>query len=463
MKTSSLVGVPVHEASPPILLIEINEVSRDLLAQASRQAALPNIMRILGFDESHTFTEDKYDSGYLEPWVQWVSVHTGKPSSQHKIMHLGDVPAPSIKQIWETLSDAGVHSGVWGIMNGARRGAQNCDFFVADPWTFVEDPYPDSLLGMISFARYLAKNYLNLSPLEMVRQSLIYLGALLQNVSIPELFAATGILLDGILRFGPKHHVLGAFFEYLSVVAFIRYRQRYNPQFSVVFLNLIAHLQHRYWLSNDELSPELVYGFKVIDQAVGKLLQSLNAGETVVVADALSQENTRSEETWILYRPLDPEGFVKAMGIDCDRVEALMTYDAHVFFSDAAQARRAYEIIKAASIAGQPLFFVDQAEPGSSRFFYRVDFNRVVSPDLTFELGGRTYRFFDYFGTVGTRTGKHSQHGFAFQSRRIMPEKILNHQIHDYICAQLISSYAVVPADTAEVAHTPAVSTATSE
>ena len=27
----------------------------------------------------------------LDPWVQWVSIHTGKPSSEHKILELGKV------------------------------------------------------------------------------------------------------------------------------------------------------------------------------------------------------------------------------------------------------------------------------------------------------------------------------------------------------------------------------------
>ena len=424
-----------------ILLIELNEVSRDLLVQAAQNVCLPNITRLLSFAETRTFSEDRYDSGYLEPWVQWVSVHTGAPSSKHRIMHLGDIPDTSVKQIWETLSDHGVHTGVWGVMNGARRGARNCDFFVADPWIFAEDPHPPQLSGMISFARYLAKNHLNLSAVELSRQSFIYLGALLQNVQLPELLAATEILTKGILRFGPKHHVLGAFFEYLSAAAFLQYRKQMRPQLSIVFLNLIAHLQHNYWLSTSELSPELAYGFAVIDKVLGKLFNSARPDEIVLVADALSQVNTRSEEPWQQHRPLDPEGFLKAMGIQPERVEALMTDDAHAFFADPDTATAAFELIKSARIAGEPLFFVDRPAADPTRFFYRVNFNRQVSPEVTFQLGGRTYRFLDYFHTLGTRTGKHSQNGFVFQSRSIMPEQILNHHIHDYICAQFIPNY----------------------
>lgn len=432
----------VQHKAPRILLIELNEVNRDLLVQVCERIDLPNISRIIAFEQSRTFTDDEYDSGYLEPWVQWVSVHTGQPSSQHRIMHLGDVPDASVKQIWETLSDAGIHSGIWGVMNGVRRGARNCDFFVADPWTFVEDPHPTNLLGLISFARYIAKNYLNLSAIEVGRQSMIYLGALLENVSFRDLLAATRILVEGLAQFGPKHHVLGAFFEYLSAIAFIKYKRQYQPQFSVIFFNLLAHLQHRYWLSNKELSPHLLYGFKVVDQALGQVFASVSEDEILLVADALSQVNTLTEDLWILYRPHDPEGFVKAMGIECQQVEALMTYDAHVFFSDIAQCNSAFEILRAASINGKPLFYLDRGEATSSKFFYRVDFTDVVSPDVMFEVGGRAYKFFDYFVEVGTRTGKHSQIGFVFQSKRIMPEQLHNHQIHDYICAQLLPSFS---------------------
>lgn len=426
--------------TPRVLLIELNEVNRDLLVQACRHVALPNISKVVGSDESHTTTNDEYDSGYLEPWVQWVSVHTGRPSAEHRVMHLGDVPEPSSKQIWETLSDQGVHSGVWGVMNGVRRGAPSCDFFVADPWTFVEDPYPANLIELVSFARYLAKNYLHLSPVEMVRQSIIYLFGLLKNVSVPELFQATSIFLEGLFRFGPKQLVLGAFFEYLSAIAFLKYKRLHNPQLSIVFLNLIAHIQHRFWLSSDSFSAELVYGFKVIDKILGKLFAQTTDGELVLMANALSQVNTLHEDTWILYRPIDPEGFVRAMGIDCERVEALMTYDAHAFFRSVEECNRAFETVKEASINGRRLFFVDRGEPNSTKFFYRVDFSEPISLDAVFEFGGTRWKFADYFSAVGTRTGKHGQTGFVFQSHRIMPQSLLNHEIHDHICAYLCPS-----------------------
>ncbi len=432
-------AIAAQDKTAAILLIELNEVNRDLLVQSCQRVNLPNISRIIAFPQSTTLTGDKYDSGYLEPWVQWVSVHTGKPSSDHKIMHLGDLP--ECKQIWETLSEAGFHSGIWGVMNGARREASNCDFFVPDPWMFTENPYPANLVGLILFARYIAKNYLNLSAIEMCRQSLIYLWALIKNVGISELVAATVILVQGVLQFGPKHHVLGAFYEYLAAIAFVKAKNRYKPQFSIVFFNLLAHVQHRYWLNDKEISEPLLYGFKVIDKILGKVLASTSEDEIVVVANALSQVNTNTEDTWVLYRPRDPEGFLKAIGIDCERVEALMTHDAHVFFRSTALCDLAFDSLKKALIDGRPLFYVDRAEAASSKFFYRLEYTDVIAPDVVFVVDGRSYKFFDYFEEVATRTGKHSQTGFVFQSKRIMPERLNNHQIHDYICAQFLPSF----------------------
>jgi hypothetical protein len=86
--------------------------------------------------------------------VQWVSVHTGVPSSQHGVKNLGDVPNLAEDQIWERWSRRGLSSIVWGVMNGDRRKAENCRIFIPDPWTFSESAYPRNFQGLIALPRY---------------------------------------------------------------------------------------------------------------------------------------------------------------------------------------------------------------------------------------------------------------------------------------------------------------------
>ncbi len=415
-----------------LLLIELNEVNLDVLLNVSDKFAC--IKRLVKFPRTETFTLDEYDGGYLEPWVQWVSVHAGKPSSIHGIKHLGDIPSLSFPQLWETLGDHGIHSGVWGIMNGSRRGCQQCDFFVADPWTFSETSYPDELDKVMGLSRYIAKNYLNLSPFSLMEKSWHYGLTLLRIIGLRQMLIASNLLLEGLLKFGVRNMVLGTFFEYTAAIAFLRYKAKYRPRFTILFFNLLAHLQHHYWSDTENLSVELLFGLKAIDMALAEVLAALEADEVVLVANALSQCNTLSETPWIQYRQHDQASFLRQMNIGFERVEALMTHDAHVFFSSEKERDRAFTMLEKATIKDEPLFYVEQDLSNEKKLFYRLQFTGATTEEDFFTIDGRSHRFSQYFRKIVVRTGKHSPRGFVLQSERLMPERIANYKIHDYIC-----------------------------
>src|SRR5438270_13961953 len=113
-----------------------------MLENVARIAGLKNLQAVLRWNHAGTWTSDEYESGFLEPWVQWVSVHTGVPSSQHGIKNLGDVPNLAEDQIWERWSRRGLSSIIWGVMNGDRRKAKNCRILIPDAWTLSEGPHP---------------------------------------------------------------------------------------------------------------------------------------------------------------------------------------------------------------------------------------------------------------------------------------------------------------------------------
>ena len=51
-----------------------------------------------------TISENEYK--LLEPWIQWVSIHTGKTYDEHQVFRLGDiVEHPNLSQLFEELED----------------------------------------------------------------------------------------------------------------------------------------------------------------------------------------------------------------------------------------------------------------------------------------------------------------------------------------------------------------------
>ena len=74
-----------------MLLLELNEFNKDLLISMARKYNLRNIKAILDLNKIQTFSTEFAEHHGLDPWVQWVSIHTGVPKSIHGIKRLGDI------------------------------------------------------------------------------------------------------------------------------------------------------------------------------------------------------------------------------------------------------------------------------------------------------------------------------------------------------------------------------------
>ena len=89
-----------------LVLVALNEFDPAFFRFATSRAELPGIERLLGSQHSNTWTHDEVEKRGLDPWVQWVSIHTGSDSADHKIKHLG-----------HQFGDLGCHER----LKGARR------------------------------------------------------------------------------------------------------------------------------------------------------------------------------------------------------------------------------------------------------------------------------------------------------------------------------------------------------
>ena len=419
-----------------MLLIELNEFNGDLLRSVAQAHGLNHIREMLSWNHAATWTSDEYESGFLEPWVQWVSVHTGVPSSQHGIKNLGDVPNLAEDQIWERWSRRGLSSIVWGVMNGDRRKAENCRIFVPDPWTFSEGAHPSQFQGLIALPRYLAKNYLDFSKLVALTRGFGLVKTLFGSVKAADFVDALRILRRGIAQFGPTNAVFIVFFEYLSAMAFTRAVEQNRPDAAIIFINMLAHVQHHYWKTPDgSACPQIAFAAAAVDEILGKILARCKntASGGVAIMNALSQDCTIHEAPWILYRPNNHANLVSFLGVEASRVEPLMTYDAHVFFEAANDARDGAEILEMATIEGKRLFFVEIDDHDPLKLFYRVEMHDPVSANAEFTFGKEAARFTDHFTAIVQRTGKHNQNGDLYANFKIGRQKFQNHELSNWL------------------------------
>ncbi|MBS0623943.1 MAG: hypothetical protein JSS62_04895 [Verrucomicrobia bacterium] len=412
-----------------VLLIELNEFNRELLEQAAYELNLPHIQKILHWYRSDTLTQDTYESDFLEPWVQWVCVHTGLPSSQHHIKHLGDIPNLQTEQLWQHLSKKGFTSGIWGAMNANRADSPLNQFFLPDPWTASEHAYPAELNAILTPLRYFSQNYTNRSW-KASFQAFKELIRFLKKHRIPFMQEIPALLKNAI-RFKAKAFVFISFIEYLSTLLFLKYRQRYQPDFSLIFLNSLAHLQHHHWKA-DRISEPLAYGFRYLDRMMGHLLAEEGI---ILMTNALSQKNTNEEKPWILYRQIDQAHFLKTIGVQCERVEPLMTHDALLFFASAQLCQQAKQTLESANLCGQKLFLVESYPQDPQKLFYRILFTDEVPDHQTFIVQGQHYPFFKLFKPIVRRTGKHIPQGTLYCNIQKIPPVLKNHEIFKEISA----------------------------
>src|SRR3989338_5535326 len=127
-----------------VVQLELNEISRDVIDQLIARNECPNFKEInTKWSYFETASESEYK--HLEPWIQWVTAHTGKTYAEHEIFHLGDATNLKQKQIWEALSEQGIESAIIGSMNTIRGAHTSGGMFFPDPWSKEGKAYPNSL------------------------------------------------------------------------------------------------------------------------------------------------------------------------------------------------------------------------------------------------------------------------------------------------------------------------------
>src|ERR1700730_16936993 len=134
-----------------IVCLEFNELCPALMDQFISEGKLPNFQRLRS--ESHVYLTDAEEKPpNLEPWIQWVTVHSGMQFKEHRVFHLGDGPALRQKCVWDLLSDANYKVAVCGSMNIHYESPIN-GYMLPDPWTLHTEAHPRSLMPYLKFVQ----------------------------------------------------------------------------------------------------------------------------------------------------------------------------------------------------------------------------------------------------------------------------------------------------------------------
>ncbi len=427
-------------------VLELNEVNFNVLSDLATAGRLPAFNRLF---QTHsaipTIAQESYAK--LEPWIQWVSAHSGLTQAGHGAFNLTDAQHASFDQLWDVLEDAGIGCGIVSPMN-ARRGRLHKGFYLPDPWSVARDAYPEALAPIDQFVSERVNNH-NIS-LEKGSSRAAFAEACLELGISPRGLARLGwhYLLS---RIDPhrKWRLAAQFDRFVVEATLAMMRQRPVGHVSV-FLNSVAHYQHHYWTRHNpqrwaQVAPDLfrqanpldatvlrdeddpiTYGLMAYDRIVARIRRRLPDAQLFVMT-ALSQvpfDGYEGGRGFYLYRPYDHEALAKALDLDALRVVSLMSRDLMLYFKTDAARSRAMARLKACRIGTEPLFSFTE-EP-DSRLFVKVAYTFQADDNTLIEHGTEPpLPFAPLFKLITFKTGHHHPEGFLLCPPALAPSRDL--------------------------------------
>ncbi len=358
-----------------VILLELNELTPPLMFRFMEQGRLPAFRRL--HDESRVFVTDAAESGLdLNPWIQWVTVHTGLPLAEHGVRLLGEGGRVAGRTLADRVSAAGLPVWQCGSMN-VRPGPELKGVFLPDPWATDALPSPAELEPFFRFVQHHVAEHTNPDESFGGRE----LVSFLRFMAGHGLSAATTLAIARQLfreRRAPVAWQRVAILDLLQWDVFRWYRRELRPSFASFFSNCVAHLQHTHWREMEperfslQPSPEerlryadaIRWGYEQTDELVARFLDGLEPDTTLIFCSALSQQpDVAWEESGgkLFYRPREIGPLAAFAGVTAPhRFSPVMSEEFWLEFEDEAGARQGEAALAALGVAGESAFRVDR-------------------------------------------------------------------------------------------------------
>ena len=233
-----------------LIFIELNEVNFDVVQNyLNSGACLPGFKKIMENNFITTTAESEY--AHLEPWIQWPSIHTGKVYSEHQVFRLGDFVNSDHKQFFEKVENVGFSVGAISPMNAANK-LVNPAYFIPDPWTQTST---DGSYFSKSIASAVSQGVNDNSQSKLSLTTIINLGLAFLFLVNPRRFIP---MVKYAFRSLGKPWRKALFLDMLLYEIHKTLFKRKAPDFSTLFLNAGAHIQHHYFFNSPYVNSSIL-------------------------------------------------------------------------------------------------------------------------------------------------------------------------------------------------------------
>jgi len=356
----------------PVILLEFNELTPALIDRFIGEGHLPTFERFRS-ESLAAITDAEEAPPALEPWIQWVSVHTGLSFSEHGVYDLGDGEDLAAPRIWDRVADHGERAFVCSSMNAAitTRNADNVNL-IPDPWSVNLSPRPAELYApFYDFVRSYVQEYTRDKPPLSRSDYARFSTFMIRHGLSPRTVINTVAQLAAERRGAPRWR-RAAILDRLLWDVFRSEWKRLSPLLATFFLNSTAHFQHYYWRDmeperfslpakgkDESAAGAILFGYKCMDRILRECIELAGDKATIVFATALGQQAmTTYEETGgkLVFRPRDPTVLLRYAGYEGPfRFSPVMAEQFHLIFESEDDAVAAENALAGLRMDGQPV------------------------------------------------------------------------------------------------------------
>jgi len=403
-----------------LIFLELNEINFDLVKSYIESGEdLPGFKLL--FNKKNIQTSAELDYHNLEPWIQWPSIHTGKTFAEHKIFRLGDIETKAISQFFEKIEMANYSVGAISPMNTSNR-LKNPAYFIPDPWTqtssdgsFFSKAITDALVQAVNDntqSKLTKKTIFNL---------LIVFIAL---VSPLKWLSMTIFAFSTIGKPWRKALFLDKFLHEIHKKMFLKK----NPNFSTLFLNAGAHIQHHYFFNSRFIDSPLQNPSWYIKKKYDPFLEMLKIYDQILLdlmsikkceficATGLSQKPY--EKLKFYYRLKKHYLFLKKIGIEFVDVVPRMTRDFLIYFETIEQSKKAEKLLSLIKVDKKINLF-EKIDNRGKDIFVVLTYPYEITDKTIISLKEKEFLLKEYVSFVAIKNGEHQNKGFAFFSKGI--------------------------------------------
>ena len=401
-----------------LIFVELNEINFDVVGYYLGQGdSLPGFQQLI--EKGLIITEAESEHEHLEPWIQWPSVHTGKTYDEHSVFRLGDFVNSSKEQFFEKVEKAGFSVGAISPMNASNR-LHNPAYFIPDPWT--QTPCDNSFFSN-SITEAIVQAVNDNSKAKLTFKTIFNLG--LAFVALVHPFRYIPMAIYALKSFGkPWRRAL--FLDMLLYEIHKTLFRRKKPNFSTLFLNAGAHIQHHYFFNTPFVDlPELqnpswyvgkdedpfLEMVRVYDRMLLDLLSVPNT--ELIIATGLSQKPY--EKLKFYYRLKNHKAFLEGLGIDFREAIPRMTRDFLVSFDSVEQAFMAEKQLSEILVDNEVKLFEEIDNRGQD-IFVVLTYSSEVTKETMITFVGKQLPLLDLVSFVAIKNGEHQSKGFAYFS-----------------------------------------------